>query len=489
MFKVKQRRHNSVIRFENFVPGSVGTAPRVRSNLFSFRSAIPSRVAGLAAGAALALAGLALAATESHASEAPAATHSHAPDSVWQKPFEAARACERDFNTSAAQSRHCLLGRGLFWIMETSEDLVNRAGKQAFGEHFHFVSKPQWPAPGRNQATLGGDLDMVIPFTTFDTKALLNRDSLLFLQQGVTRWWDSSGTFRNDMRYGLAHRMRLTDDPGSDIVGMYAFYLHSLEYEHGVLVSGFDYAGRWGTGSFRYFLPTTGWQNTRTGHEERALEGIELGLTQDLTSTVEFSVTGYRWQREDGAAGWRSGARLGLEWNPHGWLNFRAGYDGIGTATQSMLVYAGLSIPLGGTGGTPRWEGLGVAAGGAVPSAQDLSRPVQELGQIRVATRASQPTTPNDVSVRFLHDSVNSGDSVQVEVSLQTVASEDVRVIVRLAPGDGGNPAVAGEDFVDEPVEATIASGTQKTVVTIQLLLNDNMQEGRSLDVTASIVS
>ena len=67
-------------------------------------------------------------------------------------------------------------------------------------------------------------------------------------------------------------------------------------------------------------------------------------------------------------------------------------------------------------------------------------------------------------------------------------ASEDIQLLVSLVPGEGDNPAVPGEDYVDEPVEVTINQGTTSSVVTIQLLLNDDMTEARSLGVTVSPV-
>ena len=67
---------------------------------------------------------------------------------------------------------------------------------------------------------------------------------------------------------------------------MSAFSLHSAEWGHRVLASRVDYAGRWGTGSLTYFLPATSWRPTDPGFEERALEGVELGVNLKLTTTV-----------------------------------------------------------------------------------------------------------------------------------------------------------------------------------------------------------
>ena len=55
------------------------------------------------------------------------------------------------------------------------------------------------------------------------------------------------------------------------------------------------------------------------------------------------------------------------------------------------------------------------------------------------------------VTVRFLQPSTPTGGTVEVEVALSAPATTDVRLSVRLAPGSGDDPAVAGVDYVDEP--------------------------------------
>ena len=56
-------------------------------------------------------------------------------------------------------------------------------------------------------------------------------------------------------------------------------------------------------------------------------------------------------------------------------------------------------------------------------------------------------------------------------------------------PGSGDNPAVPGEDFVDQPVELTIAQGATTGSVSIQLLRNNDVRENRSLGATVSLIS
>ena len=67
-------------------------------------------------------------------------------------------------------------------------------------------------------------------------------------------------------------------------------------------------------------------------------------------------------------------------------------------------------------------------------------------------------------------------------------ASEAIRLLVQLVPGAGENPAVPGEDYLDEPIEVTISQGNTVGVATIQLLRNADMTEARSLGVTVSLV-
>ena len=150
---------------------------------------------------------------------------------------------------------------------------------------------------------------------------------------------------------------------------------------------------------------------------------------------------------------------------------------------------ARFTMPIGSPFKPPKWEGIGLVADGSEPSISDLWRPVENVGQIRVATRTSVVSLIDRAEIRFLQDSVNSGESFQLEVVLPGTAPEDIRIEVRLVPGSGDNPAVAGEDYIDEPVETTITKGSESVRVSIGLLLNDEMQEERSLSATVSVVS
>ena len=297
------------------------------------------------------------------------------------------------------------------------------------------------------------------------------------------------------MRYGVVRRFNVSDEPGANVVGLSTFFQQNLEYGHGRVVSGFDYDGAWGRSTFNYFLPTTGWRDarSRTGYEERALAGMELSLQLQPTSTLNVETALTRWEARDGAGRWETGARVGFSWQPHAWVKIRTAWDGIGTSTPNPSASAFLTFPLGSREPIPSWQGLDLGNLAQNHSTMDIWRPIDNIGQIRVAERVSSPSLADTIlsgmEVRFLQDSAINGEAIKVEVTLSAPASEDIRLLVRLVPGEGDNPAVPGEDYLDEPVEVTISQGTTSSVATLQLLRNDNMTEARSLGVTVSPVA
>ena len=411
-------------------------------------------------------------------------------DGLWNDYLHRAAKCEAALNGTGSAGTRCLLGNSLEFLLDNGLERADAYGKQAFGQHFQVVGDLD-TLPGSDEFGIQGDIDVVLPFANAGSSLHRQGVSSLFFQHGVSRWKNNvdSGPLRNDLRQGMVTRFRLSGAPGASIVGVSAFHLVNAEYGHRVLVPGFDYTGRWGTGSVHYFLPTTGWRPGARGTEERALEGVEVGMRLDLTTTLSFNTVGYRWQSEDGTDRWDAGARLDLDWRPHPWLKLGAGYDGIGRAERFAKFQVALQIPLGSPSKRPQWEGLGAFSFGSGPALGDLWSPVSKVDRIRVATRAPVSATADGVEVRFLDDSAGTGGEVRLEVSLSAPAAEDVRVEVQLVPGSGDNPAVPGVDFVDEPVEVTIRQGTKSSTVSIQLLPNDDLQESRSLNVTATIVS
>ena len=407
-------------------------------------------------------------------------------DRIWEESLAAVGSCESALNDTLSVGSRCLLGTGLDLLLGAGMRFADEYGQEVFGEHFQLVGDLTY----LSEAGLGADLDAVVPLSQSASPEGGPTSSSFFFQQGITRWWNSGSNRRSDLRHGVVHRFRVSAKPNADIFGISTFYQHNAEHGHQVLVSGVDYAGRWLGGSAKYFKPTTGWRSADFGYEERALEGVELSLNFNVTTTVRADVTGYRWQSEDVSEEWNLGTRLGFDWRPHPWLTLNADYDRAVDGRDSLSALARLTVPLGGSSKQlPRWEGLGVAVGGSAPNDSDLWRPVDDIGRIRVATRADASALVESAEIRFLQDTVGSGDVVRLEIVLSAAAPEDIRVEVRLVPGSGDNPAVPGEDFVDQPVELTIAQGATTGGVSIQLLRNNDVRENRSLGATVSLNS
>ena len=407
----------------------------------------------------------------------------------WNDYLLHATKCQDAINNRVSEGTRCLFGHGLTLMLDQTLRLADSYGKMRFGQHFQVAGNFSYSSVS-SEFGIEGDLDMVLPFAGTGLPASRSGVSSFFFQQGITRSWDGSGSglFRNDLRQGVVRRFRVSRTADADIVGFSAFHLLNLERGHRVLAPGIDYAGRWGTGSARYFIPTTGWRPSAQGYEERALEGFELGIRFDLTTTLRLNTVGYRWRAEDGSNEWNTGARMNLDWRPHPWLKLGVGYDGIARGEDSTSFRVALRVPFGGPSERPAWEGLGLAAGGGPPAADYLWRPTEDIATIRVAKRQSVASLVDNAEVKFLQDTVGSGESVQVEVSLPAAAPEEIRVELRLVPGSGENPAVPGEDYVDELIEITIAKGATSGRASIQLLRNDELRENRSLGVTVSLV-
>ncbi len=368
-------------------------------------------------------------------------------------------------NDSMESVTACVLSDGINSLLDRGIGLADERGKETFGELFSITGEMNWSqGVGRT-----GELDMVTPFSFAAVGDLEDARSASFMQQGVTRWRDGLGAMRNDFRHGVVHRFRSGDDLDSDVVGISSFYLHSAEHGHEVLALGIDWFGRWGTGELRCFAPTTGWTMARPGHEERPLEGVELGTWLNLTTTLDLSVTGYWWENEDGSVHMNRGTRMGINWRPHPWLSFDASWDG-GSDDGSMATGMHLSIPLGPGTRKLRWGWFGVAGSGDSSNTDmDLYWTIPQTGQIRVASRSVSVPAPDDqkVRARFVEPAVDSGEEVTVEVFGAESAQWDITWTVWLKPGTMEPSAVPGEDYVDQPVEATIVKGTTSIVVSV----------------------
>ncbi|MXX89540.1 MAG: hypothetical protein F4213_20300 [Boseongicola sp. SB0677_bin_26] len=377
---------------------------------------------------------------------------------------------------------------------EHAVQVAAREGRSVFGEKFQVLSRMTiGPSSG-----LTGDLDVVIPLSGA-TEPVVHSQSALFLQQGITSWRDSDGTRRNDIRVGMVYRLPVLE---GDALGFSLFHQENLERDHQRAVAGLDYAGRWGTAYVSAFEPTTGWRPGRTGYKERARSGTEFGAQLHLTSTVAADAAWGRWEAREGHI---ENVRIGLDWKPHPHVSFGAGYEVnhvlSGPPKDGARLSMAFNIPLGQKGGgssRAKWEGLGVPAFGE--ASPDFWAPITNVGRIVTLERAiAKPSRvkalvlsadlPEGVTVQFLQDHAETGSRIGVRISIPDPLSEDLRLVVRLVPGSGDNPAVPGEDFVDEPHHVTIKQGEVAADTSLRLLHNDDMQLARSLAVEVSLAS
>ena len=403
------------------------------------------------------------------------------PEQAWNR----MATCMTPHAGSLAGGTRCIGNRMGGLLLDEAVRFMSEQGQAAFGKNFRLVHRMSWSPLGSG---LAGELDMVVPLAAVgaarvDADADAFHGSAFFLQHGVTRWTDKHGSRRNDMRLGTAYRFTLPSSASKDVFGASALVQQNVEWGHQRLVFGTDYAGRWGGAALHHYIPTTDWRSGRSGYEERAVGGTEFSLRFDVTSTVTLDSALGRWERDDAGRSAVDG-RIGLGWRPHPYLRFDAS-AGFGHQADSGAFRLSLNVPFGGSRKTQKWEGLG--AFGVTDTRRDADimwRPVANVGQIRTIERTAQRSIQEgDVSVRFIQSSASSGDEIEVEVSLSAPASEDVRLTVRLAPGSGDNPAVPGEDYVDEPATVTIREGATSERVTFQLLDNPDLHTGRTLSV------
>ena len=397
--------------------------------------------------------------------------------------------CGNGFEQSARSGWRCLSGRLGGLVMEQTANFVNEQGRALFGPNFRFVSGLSWSPYGEG---LNGNVDTVLPVASFTAKpgsgpSVVNGGAFFF-QQGATRWTDDRGRRRNDLRYGAAYRFSLLGEPGANVFGLSTLVQENVERGHRRVVAGIDYAGRWGRASLQQFVPATDWRPSRFGYVERPRGGTRLGARLNLTTTVSLDASVAEW--ETSRPGRReTDGRVGLGWRPHPWLRLRAGFAGIGSAEDSGSVTAALRIPFGGVPQrkAPRWEWLGVAGGSRATA--DVWRPVENVERLETIEReaaATERTAAGSVGVRFLQSGAASGAEIGVEAYIPAPLASDLRLLVRLVPGDGANPAVPGVDYVDEPTEVTIRAGATTARAAIRLLSNPAMREARSLSAEVS---
>jgi len=398
----------------------------------------------------------------------------------WALPVE----CGQAFGAGPTTGLRCLKHSLDETAANYAARLIEQQGQTVFGDRFRFVHRLSWSP---FSAGTSRNLDAVVPlqFTAGNAAPGIGKIAL-FLQQGVTRWQDNAGFIRNDIRQGIAYRFALSDDH-ENILGMSALYQENIERGHKRLVMTMDYAGRYGTGRFQHFVPASGWKPGRSGHEERAIGGTEIGASLGITSNLSLDTALTRWNDESESARDIHG-RVGLGWRPHPWLSLRAGYE-TGFADEAADVHVQLTIPLGGAPKpVPRWEGLGVL--GVAHTTSSIWRPVENVEQLETTERIVSATVTaraGSMALEFLQTAAATGSNIGVRVSIPAPLSEDLPLVLRLAPGSGSNPAVPGEDFVDEPQEVTIAQGETSATAYFQLLRNAELQTNRSLAVKVSL--
>ena len=417
--------------------------------------------------------------------------------------------CNTALNEGHTDGRDCIMqgveeevaNRAMGLAFGTSEDL----GQHVFGEHFQVSNRLNYSAV--EGVGVQGNLDTVVPLINTEMQVNVSEDRQdsgrntalrrarqsaptkynLFLQQGVTRWQDEQGMQRNDMRWGLVYRFNLTPVAGENILGFATFIQQNAERGHSRVVSRYDYSGKWGTSWVNYYSPSTSWLDGREGYEERAIGGSEVGHRFNITNNVTADISASEWEATDKESPVRVVAErsIGLQWQPHQWVSFSYRYGDSNTSDEPILNYEfTLNVPLGRDKSTalPRWQGLGVAGQNQAADPNTIWRPVDNLREIKYIER-KKPVIIENAKIEFMFDSVESGDSIPVKVTLPNAATEDTTIYVRLEPGDDGVPAVAGEDYIDETVELQVPRGKKSGEVELQILHNDEMTEPRNIKV------
>ena len=154
-----------------------------------------------------------------------------------------ANSCASALTETVSQGAGCLFAKGIDYLLDEGAEHARTLGVQAFGPHFQVVAQPGVSALS-DGVRIGGELDVVVPFAGGKSLALGEPStSALFMQQGISRWWDSDGNLHNDLRYGLVYRYRLGSQADADVLGVSLLQQQQFESRHEGVVSGIDYAG------------------------------------------------------------------------------------------------------------------------------------------------------------------------------------------------------------------------------------------------------
>ena len=391
-----------------------------------------------------------------------------------------------DLDQTRSAVTDCLTDSAMQIGADASFGWLNTKGKQRIGPGFAVTSRLRYAMQADNKVL--GDIDLVLPLGAAKTRADANPSRAFFLQQGLTRWTDARSEVRNDMRFGGVVRFAGGGKRGG-VYGLSAVAQENREFGHRRLVAGVDYIGAWGGGSLSWYRPITKWRLGRPGYEERALEGLDLALDLNLTTTLDLRATLGRWEQTADPDKVRTQASLNLDWRPHDYLSLGANLRDFGAAEGSETTWrAKLEIPLGGARkAKPQWRGFGLpAAGNAQPA--NIWRGLTHATRIEYAERKRQTAAGgrviDGVTVRFLQSNAPSGSDIRVEIVLPAPADADTPLVVQLQPGAGDNPAAPGVDYVDEPVTAVVRAGDTSAIATIRLLSNPTLTAARTLKIS-----
>ena len=404
-------------------------------------------------------------------------------------------------NTMQAGAQHaaaCAVDRT---VLPMALNLMEASGKKAFGSHFSITNNLSYMSGQQVQ----GNVDVVMPLAS-EGNGLLSLLSFgngtdggaLFMQQGATFWTDNDGLRRHDMRLGLVSRFQPLATR-NDVFGVSLFQQQNLEYGHSRIVSSLDWvAGPSSSFAFNYYLPTTGWRATVPGYEEQALEGMEVSGNFDLPLSLRLNGAMGQWNVPGEAIQSRA-SRVGVTWTYNSWVQFTTNWRESQIAdsgSRGFTVGAQVSFPFGGKSDlVPEslttllaYAGQRLAddTGQAGLQVQNQAwRPVEQTGQILSVRRdVTSPSSTAGIQLEFLQDTASSGASIQIKVSLSRPASEDLRYLLHLQPGEGNNPAVEGQDFSGDPIVVFLSKGESERIVTVNLVRNNSMEAPRSLGVT-----
>ena len=384
-----------------------------------------------------------------------------------------------DVTASMVGGAECAAEAVMDKAMALGVSRLNAYGTKVFGTGFSLTTSMRYAPFGDKQVQ--GDVDMVVPLLFSDGGGdVLPR--AFFLQNGLTRWTDSHGLRRNDVRLGFAYRTATGVDKygAPNLLGFYTLAQQNREHGHERWVHGMDYTGRWGKGYINHYAVHSDWVDGRAGDQERAVGGSEIGVNLTPTTTLDLSLAAGEW---DTAHGRQLSARAGLAWQPHTYLRLSSDLSGIGGDDPQATYAITFTMPLGQTKQRPRWNGFGLATDSPA-QADDLWRRVAVVNRIEVIER-ERPIADlvGAAAVRFLQASSPTGNAIRVEITLPAAVARAARVEVRLKPGTGDNPAVPGVDFIDTPVIVTIPAGNTSHIATLQLLHNPDLSANRALSV------